>query len=104
MYVEDALSALVDLLVAPQDKLTRRVYNVQSISPTAGEIAAAIGARLPEARLSFEPTEADVVERWPQMLVDQSARRDWGWNPQFDLNRLADCFLEELRRELPHAR
>jgi threonine 3-dehydrogenase len=99
MYVQDALRALVDLLIAPQAQLSRRAYNVQSISPTAAEIAAAIKARLPDAELSFDPhpTQADLVERWPKRLVDESARRDWGWNPQFDLNRLADSFLEELR-------
>ena len=105
MFVEDALSALVDLLAAPAASLTRRTYNVQSISPSAEEIAAAIAARLPGVRLSFDPhpVHADMVERWPRMLVDESARRDWGWNPQFDLDRLADRFLEELGREFPRA-
>ncbi len=104
MYVEDALSALVDLLAAPAANLSRRAYNVQSISPSAEEIAAAIRARLPGVQLAFDPhpSHADMVERWPRMLVDESARRDWGWNPQFDLDRLADRFLEELRREFPH--
>ncbi|HEY1785339.1 MAG TPA: NAD-dependent epimerase/dehydratase family protein [Pirellulales bacterium] len=100
MYVEDALRALVGLLEAPQERLSRRVYNVQSISPTAQEIAAAIQARLPHAELTFDPhpTQADLVERWPREVVDASARHDWGWQPRFDLETLADHFLEELQR------
>ena len=53
MYVEDALEALVGLLAAPQERLSRRVYNLQSISPTAQEIATAIQARLPRGRALF---------------------------------------------------
>ena len=26
----------------------------------------------------------------PSVLVDASARRDWGWNPRFDLDACAD--------------
>jgi threonine 3-dehydrogenase len=104
MYVEDALHALVSLLEAPAERLSRRVYNVQSISPTAAEIATVIQARLPHVALTFDPhpTQADLVERWPREVVDASARHDWGWQPRFDLETLADHFLEELQRELPH--
>jgi threonine 3-dehydrogenase len=105
MYVQDALTALADLLEAPEEGLSRRVYNVQSISPTAQEIATAIQARLPHVELSFDPhpIQADLVERWPRTVVDASARHDWGWQPRFDLETLADHFLEELQRELLHA-
>ena len=105
MYVEDALGALMDLLAAPQERLSRRVYNVQGISPTAQEIAAAIQARLPNVELTFDPhpTQADMVERWPKVVIDASARHDWGWLPRFDLETLADHFLEELHREFSHA-
>jgi nucleoside-diphosphate-sugar epimerase len=104
MYVEDALHALVSLLEAPAERLSRRVYNVQSISPTAAEIATVIQARLPQVALTFDPhpTQADLVERWPREVVDASARHDWGWQPRFDLETLADHFLEELQRDLPH--
>ena len=104
VYVEDALEALVRLLEASPERLSRRVYNVQGISPTAQEIAAAIQARLPHVELSFDPhpVQADLVECWPQTVVDASARHDWGWRPRFDLETLADHFLEELQREFPH--
>ncbi len=104
MYVEDALQALVSLLEAPAARLSRRVYNVQSISPTAAEIATVIQSRLPHVTLTFDPhpTQADLVECWPRSMVDASARHDWGWQPRFDLETLADHFLEELQREFSH--
>lgn len=95
----------MSLLGAPQERLSRRVYNIQGISPTAQEIAAAIQARLPGVELTFDPhpTQADLVERWPQTMFDAPARHDWGWQPRFDLDGLANHFLEELQREFPHA-
>lgn len=98
IYVEDALDALIGLLVARADRLARRVYNIQAISPSAGEIATAIAERLPEARLTFDPDPAvaDLIESWPRRLVDDSARHDWDWLPRFDLAGLADHFLHSL--------
>jgi hypothetical protein len=34
---------------------------------------------------------------WPVRFDDSAARRDWDWNPVFDLERMAVDFLEELR-------
>ena len=44
IYVKDVLRAILALLDAPGERLTRRVYNIQAISPTAGQIAEAIRA------------------------------------------------------------
>ena len=97
MYVEDALRALLDLALAPADRLSRRVYNIHSIAPTADEIAACIRHRRPEAELIFDPDPAisALIESWPRRLVDESARRDWGWEPRFDLERIAHVMLEQ---------
>ncbi len=99
IYAKDVLRAILELLDAPATRLSRRVYNIQAISPTAEEIAQAIRARLPEARLTFEPDpEATaLIESWPVRFDDAAARRDWDWRPQYGLAALADDFLKELR-------
>lgn len=99
IYVKDVLRAILALLDAPAERLTRRVYNIQAISPTAAEIAEAICRRLPAAQLSFEPDPATtaLIESWPIRFDDAAARRDWGWRPQYDLPALADDFLGEPR-------
>lgn len=98
MYVADALAGIVRLVSAPEEALSRRVYNIHSISPEARQIAAAIQARLPAARLTFapDPLVVSLVESWPGTIIDDSSRRDWGWQPEFDLDRLAAAFLNEL--------
>lgn len=99
IYVEDVLDAIVRLCDAPADSMSRRVYNIFGLSPSAQDVADVIRERIPEAALSFEPDDAVVslIESWPVRVVDDSARRDWGWNPRYDLKALADHFLENLR-------
>jgi threonine 3-dehydrogenase len=104
VYVKDALNAIVRLVEAPAERLTRRVYNIQGLSPSAGELAAAISARIPRARIEFDPDPqlVSLVEGWPREIADASARSDWSWQPQYDLDALdalADDFIGGLRHE-----
>ena len=101
IYVKDALHAIDDLLHAPQANLTRRVYNIHAIAPSAGELAMAITDRVPNAEITFEPDPAlvQLIESWPTTIDDATARSDWGWQPRYDLPSLADHFIEDLQRE-----
>lgn len=98
IYVKDVIAAVRRLIEAPSEELTRRVYNLQALSPTAAEISSAISRRVPEAELDFDPDPETVqlIESWPVRFDDTAARSDWGWAPRFDLDSLADDFLEEL--------
>jgi threonine 3-dehydrogenase len=100
IYVHDVVAALLGLLEAPEARLSRRVYNIHALAPAAEEVAACIGSRLSSARLLFDPDPAvtSLMEGWPSQIDDAAARHDWGWQPQFDLDRLADHMLEELAR------
>jgi len=101
IYVRDVLRAFAGLLAASASRLSRRVYNVSAMSVTSRQIAEAIQRRLPSARLRFETDEAvaALLASWPEAMDDSAARRDWGWQPEFDLERTADDFLAELRQE-----
>jgi threonine 3-dehydrogenase len=105
IYVKDALEAIASLLWAPADKLTRRVYNINAVAPSARELVEAIAARVEPLAAEFapDPPTAALIESWPAVLVDRSARQDWQWRPRYDLDRLADDFLEELRRDVADA-
>jgi nucleoside-diphosphate-sugar epimerase len=98
IYVRDVLRAFVGLLAAPAAGLSCRVYNIAGMTVTPGEIAAAIQRRLPDAVLDFAPDdEVDrVLAGWPGAIDDATARRDWRWEPEWDLERMADDFLAAL--------
>jgi threonine 3-dehydrogenase len=94
MYVKDCLRALAGLLAADPARLTRRVYNVHAISPSARELAEAVRERVPGADIGFAPEAAvaDLIDSWPAVIGDGSARRDWDWRPAWDLPALAADF------------
>lgn len=100
IYVRDVLRGMVALVQAPEAALTKRVYNIHALAPSAEEIAAAIMARLPGADLRFDPDPQLValIESWPVQIADDSARRDWGWQPVYHLESIAEDMIQELTR------
>lgn len=95
MAMPDAVTALLRLSRAPRAALTRSVYNVTSFSLTAAQIRAEVLKAFPDAQISFQPDikRQAIIDSWPADLNDHDARRDWGWQPDFDMER---CFHEYL--------
>lgn len=95
MAMPDAITALLRLSNAPAEALSRRVYNVTSFDLTAGEFRDRVKAAFPGADISFEPDvrRQGIVDSWPSGLQDSPARRDWGWEPAYDVDRAFDEYL-----------
>ena len=95
MAMPDAITALLQLANAPRSALSRSVYNVTSFSLTAAQIMDLVLIAFPQAQITFEPDlkRQGIVDSWPADLNDGDARRDWGWQPGFNLER---CFNEYL--------
>ena len=51
--------------------------------------------RFPMRRLSFVPDlkREAIVDSWPADLDDSAARMDWGWAPEYDVERAFDEYL-----------
>jgi threonine 3-dehydrogenase len=103
MYMPDALRAVLELSGAPAERLTRRMYNIAAISPTAQEIADAVRRRLPGVRLGFAPDRRRqaILDSWPRRLDDTAARTDWGWRHEYDLERMSDALVAAVRDLAP---
>jgi threonine 3-dehydrogenase len=95
MVMPDAVDALVNLADAPEQNLNRRVYNVTSFSLTAKQFRGMVIRYFPDAEITFEPDEKRqaIIDSWPADLNDNDARRDWGWQPEFDLERSFSDYL-----------
>lgn len=96
MYMDDAIKATIDLMHAPGAALSvRSSYNVSGISFSPAELAKAIQARLPDVRIDYAPDyRQQIADSWPASIDDQVARRDWNWQPLYNLARLVDAMLE----------
>ncbi|MFO7683279.1 MAG: NAD-dependent epimerase/dehydratase family protein [Chloroflexota bacterium] len=95
MAMPDAVTALLRLYAAPKETLRRRVYNVTSFSLTAGEFREQVLQAFPDAQITYAPDVArqGIVDSWPAGLSDKAARRDWGWEPAYDVVRAFQEYL-----------
>jgi threonine 3-dehydrogenase len=95
MAMPDAIKALLNLANAPAGALTRRVYNVTSFSLTAAQFRQEVLKHFPKAQISFEPDlkRNQIIDSWPADLNDHDARRDWGWQPDYDIQRAFQEYL-----------
>lgn len=95
MAMPDAINALLHLANAPRIALSRPVYNVTSFSLSASQIRDLVLDAFPDAQITFQPDlkRQHIVDSWPTDLDDKDARRDWGWQPDYDINR---AFYEYL--------
>jgi nucleoside-diphosphate-sugar epimerase len=95
MAMPDAVEAILRLMAAPRDQLTRTVYNVGAFAPTAGEIEAEVCATFPRATIGtkVDVKRQGIVDSWPGDVDDSAARRDWGHAPRHDFR---SCFRDYL--------
>jgi nucleoside-diphosphate-sugar epimerase len=95
MAMPDAVRALLLLSRAPVKTLQHRVYNVRAFSLSAEEVKALVLRAFPEAQIHFRPDEErqKIVDSWPADVDDSAARRDWGWQPAYDVDRAFSEYL-----------
>ena len=101
MYFKDAARAIVLLREAPLQSIKMVNYVVAGATPIASarELADMVKARLPEARIQFEP-DPDIQKILDKLLLpidDTLARKEWNWTAEYDQERIVDDFLEEMR-------
>lgn len=95
MAMPDGVKAILQLASAPTENLTQRVYNIGAFSPTAGEIREQVLRAFPDAQITFavDRPRAAIVDSWPADVDDSAARREWGWSPEYDMERAFDEYL-----------
>lgn len=101
MAMPDAIKALLMLSETPREQLSRMVYNIDAFSLTAGEFRQRALKAFPGAQITFEPNprRQGIVDSWPEDVDDSQARIDWGWKPDYDIDRFfEEYFLPEIRK------
>jgi len=98
MYMPDAIRATIELMEASSDKISVRTsYNISAMSFSPNEIAAEIKKFIPEFAISYKPDyRQKIADSWPQSIDDSKARSDWGWKPEYDLQKMTRDMLENL--------
>jgi len=95
MAMPDAIKALLQLASVPAESLSQLSYNVTSFSPSAEEIRQCTIRAFPQSKINFKnhPSRQAIVDSWPVDVDDSPARKDWGWEPEYDMERSFTDYL-----------
>ncbi|WP_296700878.1 NAD-dependent epimerase/dehydratase family protein [Algoriphagus sp.] len=98
MYMPDAIKATLDLMQAPKDLVKiRSSYNLSAMSFSPKEIYQSILKHNPKFEIEYNPDfRQAIADSWPDSIDDSCAQKDWGWKPEFDLNKMTEDILENL--------
>jgi len=103
MYMPDAITALIQLMEADPSKLIHRnAFNITAMSFDPEMLAAEIKKHIPEFVLEYDvnPDIQKIANSWPNSLDDSEARKQWDWNPKYDLSAMVKDMLDELTIKL----
>ena len=101
MYLTEAASATIRLADAPIECIKTVNYVVDGVkpTPTAGDLAQAVRAKVPGAIIEFEPDPEiqDTLDDMIRPLDDAKAREEWGWQPTHSLEKIVEEFLAAIK-------
>jgi nucleoside-diphosphate-sugar epimerase len=102
MYMDDAIRATIELMQAPTENIKNRMsYNLSAISFSPTEIANEIKKHIQELEISYAPDHRQAIaDSWPASIDDSVARSDWGWKHEFDLAKMTEVMLVNLKGKL----
>lgn len=100
MYMPDALHAAIALMEAdPARLIHRNAFNIAAMSVAPETIYATIKKYIPTFEMDYEvdPLIQRIADSWPDSLDDSCARKEWDWQPAYNLERMTLDMLEKLR-------
>lgn len=100
MYMDDAIRATIGIMQADKENIKiRSSYNLSAMSFTPKEIALEIAKVQPGFSIDYElDFRQEIANTWPTSIDDSHARKDWGWQHEFDLESMTKVMLENLSK------
>ncbi len=102
MYIDDAINGTIQLMDADKEKLSLRTsYNLAAVSFTPKQISDLIKQKMDNFSISYKPDfRQAIADSWSQTIDDNYARKDWNWNPKYDLEDIVETMLKNLNIKL----
>ena len=102
MYMPDAIRGTIQLAETDFSKLKNHSnFNFAGISFSCAELAAEIKKHIPEFEISYEPDfRQNIANSWPASINDSASREQWGWKVEYDLEKMTQDMLLNLRKKL----
>ncbi len=102
LFMTDAIDATVKLMESDASSLSLHTgYNIGGLSFNPEELAAEIRKYIPGFTITYKTDfRQDIAATWPASIDDSVARRDWGYQPEYDLARLTRVMMEKIKEKL----
>jgi nucleoside-diphosphate-sugar epimerase len=102
MYMDDAIKATIGIMQAPSEQIKiRSSYNLAAMSFTPKQIGEEIKKHYPNFELSYTPDfRQKIADSWPASIDDTSAREDWNWANDFDLQNMTIDMFQNLNEHI----
>ncbi|MDC0189506.1 NAD-dependent epimerase/dehydratase family protein [Flavobacteriales bacterium] len=99
MYMDDAIKATIGIMEVPSEKIKIRTsYNLSSLHFSPKQIEEEIKKHVKGFKVKYTPDERDELAKgWPQSIDDNCARKDWGWQPNFNLSQMVSDIILNLK-------
>lgn len=108
MYMDDAVRGTIHLMDADMTDVYARwkdsknwdSYNLAAISFQARDLEEELRKHIPGLKVDYNPDHRQAIaDSWPQSIDDSEARRDWGWRHEFDLAKMTEEMVKNLKKK-----
>jgi nucleoside-diphosphate-sugar epimerase len=102
MYMPDAIRGTIQLAETDFSKLKNHSnFNFSGVSFSCAEIAAEITKHIPDFKIDYVPDfRQKIADSWPRSIDDSASRDQWGWKVEYDLKKMVEDMLINLRKKL----
>ncbi|WP_414042155.1 L-threonine 3-dehydrogenase [Macrococcus animalis] len=102
MFMDDAIEAIIQLMEAPAENLIdRNAFNVTAMSIDPEMVAKSIRKYIPDFELDYDvdSVRQGIAESWPNSIDSTEAKKQWGFNPKFDLDKMTQEMLKAIKEK-----
>ena len=102
LFMPDAIKATIDLMEAENSKISvHNSYNLGGFSVTPDRLYREIKKHVPDFSISYKPDfRQAIADSWPESIDDTVARKDWGFDYKYDMDKMTGIMMEEIGRKL----
>ena len=99
MYMQDAINATLKVMNADANKVQiRSSYNISGISFSPEDISNEIKKHISNFSISYSADfRQKIADSWPNSIDDSIAKKDWGWETQYDLSKMTSEMIHNLK-------
>ena len=99
IYINDAVRATDLLMEAPSESIkVRTSYNVSGVSFSPIDLVNKILKIIPEFKIEYNPDICEkIASQWPNSINDEEAKNDWGWKPEYSLEKITHEMIKKLK-------